>query len=185
MTEVVDGRLSASRVLDASRLPIEDLTLPQRVARFWTQQEAEEDRQAEAKRYQRQAELEAHLMQVEARQRLERYMTGHTSEQLAEWKRQQTQERDAKIEQLERELARLKGLPDPDLPVMRSAPHAAETQTEALLARSREISADPFMRAQVAAFDARQESIRRAGRQDEIRKLEQLTRHCDTEFTTY
>jgi hypothetical protein len=185
MTEVVDGRVTASRVLDASRLPIEDLPLPQRVARFWTQQEAEEDRQAEAKRYQRQAELEAHLMQVEARQRLERYMTGHTSEQLAEWKRQQTQERDARIEQLERELHRLRGLPDPDLPVMRSAPHAAETQTDALLARGREISADPFMRAQVAAFDVRQETIRRAERQAEIRHVEQLVRVTPDAFDVY
>jgi hypothetical protein len=186
VTEVVDGRLSASRVLDASRLPIEDLTLPQRVARFWTQQEAEEDRQAEARRYQRQAELEAHLMQTEARQRLERYMTGHTSEQLAEWKRQQTQERDARIEQLERELARLRGLPDPDLPQLGRA-QSQPTETEALIARSREVSSNPLVLRMVREFDERQELRRSRERQAEIRRLEQavsgqaeITRAYDT-----
>jgi hypothetical protein len=204
MTDVTIARLAdaeaAGRVMDPLndlRAPIESLSAPQRVKMFLERQEQQEEQERAAAAYQREAEAEAFTMQTIARQRIEKYVQGHTSEELAEWKRERQQLRDAKIAELEEQLRRLKGLPDPDLPRMqRSANPWREEPVESLLARSKAVGEDPFMRRMVERFDLEQEAARSRRAQAEISRADAdaraeavyggtITRQCDTEFTTY
>jgi hypothetical protein len=180
--------------LNDSRAPIQSLSVPQRLKMFYEQQEAAEEREAEAARYQREAEAEAFTMQTVARQRAELYLTGHTTEELTAWRNEQRATRDAKIAELERELGRLKGLPDPDLPRMarsaslwsKQAPAAPSDPVEALLHRANNVPGAEFMRRQVEQHDARQEAARQVSRQAEIEWLEmQVKREAEADRRGY
>jgi hypothetical protein len=159
--------------LHASQAPIESLTVAQRLNRFYTAQEQAEEREAEAARYQREAAIEAFSQAREQRQRIERYMRGYTTEEMTAWRTEQQQIREAKIAELERELGRLKGLPDPDLPVQRSANPWREEPVESLLERAKAAGDDPYMKRAVERFDLEREAERSRRADAEISRLEQ------------
>jgi hypothetical protein len=187
---LAEAEQTGRNLLDAMRLPIESLSVPERLNRYYSAQEAAEEREREAARYQKEAEREAWAMNEEARRRIQRFVQGHTDEELAAWRNEQRQTREAKIAELECELGRLKGLPDPDLPVQRSAarPDSAEAQ---LALDARHAPGREFMRRMVADDDQRRELARSRKAQAELARLEQaanggaVTRRCDTEFQTY
>jgi hypothetical protein len=183
--------------LNDLRAPIESVSTPERMRRFFCAQEQAEEREAEAARYQREAEAEAFTMQTIARQRVEKYLMGHTSEELASWKREQLEVREAKIAEHEDALRKLRGLPDPDLPrVQRSANPWREEPIDSLLYRAKNVPGAEFMARQVERFDLEREAARSRRAQAAIARADAdaraeavyggtITRQCDTEFTTY
>jgi hypothetical protein len=154
--------------------PIESLSVPQRVKAYLERQEAAEEREAEAARYQRQAEAEAFAMHQEQRRRIERYVQGHTTEELTAWRTEQRQIREAKINELEEQLRRLKGLPDPDLPVQRSASAWVQEPIESLLHRANNIPGAEVVARMVERFDLEREAARSRQADAEISRLEQV-----------
>jgi hypothetical protein len=148
--------------------------------------ERAEQAEADRERLERIDAAEYGRMLREQVERAEIARQGYTSRELAEHNQRQAAEKREKIDQLERELRRLKGERDPDKPVARSA--SWQSETDGLLARARELDGNPFMRDQVARFDqrraARESAIRRSRAdelEDAIRRGDQATiaRVCD------
>ena len=98
---------------------IASLSVPERARQAMLREEAAEDRQAEAARYERIARAEAIQMQMAQRQRIERYQQGYTSEEMAAWEAEREELRRGRIAELEAELKRL--APDHPYFVRRSA----------------------------------------------------------------
>jgi hypothetical protein len=188
---LAEAENAARNLMNSMRAPIESLSVPERLNRYYTAQEEAENREAEAARYQREAEREAWAMQQEARQRIQRYVRGYTDEELAQQESERQQFKQARITELEEQLRRLRGEPDPDKKVTRSATAFTTEPVESLLARAKAAGDNPFMRRQVEMFDLQREAARSRQAQAEISRLEQavnggtVTRRCDTGFTTY
>jgi hypothetical protein len=176
--------------MDSMRAPIQSVPVTERLRRYYCAQEDAENREAEAAAYAKAAEREAWAMQQEQRRRIQRFVRGYTDEELAQQESERQQLKQARITELEEQLRRLRGEPDPDKKVTRSATPFTTEPVESLLARAKAAGDNPFMRRQVEMFDLEREAARSRQAQAEISRLEAaaggtVTRRCDTGFTTY
>jgi hypothetical protein len=151
----------------AAQAEIASLGPLQRVQAIMLKQEAEENRQAEAARYERIARAEAVQMATYQRQRIERYQQGHTSEELAAENARREEIREAKIEEHLRELRRLDPARFGDGVRRARGPVQDTGRPPAMLARDRE-----FMLDQVRRYSERRENTERLRRQQAIARLE-------------
>jgi hypothetical protein len=152
--------------------------------------DAQEQAEAEAKRQEAIEAVEYRAMVQEMVERSEIARMGHSTRELLEFNAQREAERKERVAALEAELRKLKGEPDPDK-VTRSATPFTQEPIESLLHRATHIPGHEFMRRQAEMFDLEREAARSRQAQAEISRLERavnggtVTRHCDTEFTTY
>jgi hypothetical protein len=117
------------------------------------------------------ARAEDTAMAIAARQRLEIYTRGYTSEELAQSLAHEAASRQDKIDELNAELDKVD-------PARRKARAAEErrigrmAETDRLLRQARESSQDPLMRRMVAEFDQRQAARQSAIRRSQADQLE-------------
>jgi len=117
--------------------------------------EAAEIRKDELARQARREQVQNDLARLEMVERAEVATQGYTSRELARQRAEDAALKQEKITLLEEQLERL----DPQRAAVKRAQtrRAAQDMEDArVLARAREISCDPFMRAEVARFDQRQ-----------------------------
>lgn len=158
---------------------IRSMTPVVRAREMMERSEAEEARQAEVQRYNREMQAEAVARNTLARQRAEIYTRGYTSEQLNAWNTEREQVRQAKIDEHLAELRRLDPARFGDAGVRRYGfEHAADAEAAAaVLRRARQMEAEcgGFMRRMVAEYDERRFGPERAAALAEMARLERLT----------
>jgi hypothetical protein len=126
----------------------------------------EEQRRADAA-----ARCEHDLMAREAAERTQIARQGYSDRELAEWRQAEETRKRERVAELTDELRRLRGGPSPDVPVSRSA-RSWDSWSAQVLARSKALDRDEFMRQQIAGYNERRDAVRRADRQAEISRLE-------------
>jgi hypothetical protein len=154
--------------------------------------ERAEQAEADQKRLEAIERAEYGAMAREAAERAEIARQGYSNRELAEHYQRQAAEKAERIDQLERELRRLRGQRDPDKPVARSA---RQSEMDATLKRARQMDNDAFMRRMVEELHERQAARASAIRRSQIGELERaiasgdqatIRRVCeDTGFTVY
>jgi hypothetical protein len=171
MTEVVDGRLRGTvDPLASLRMDITAVDPLTRARVAMEAAELAEARQAEARREERQAEAETRLHEMLARQRVEKFRQGYTSEELEADRLEREQVRRAKLDDLWQQIERL----DPAFAAVKRAEAqqvARAADADAVLARARSITSDPYMRGQLIRYHER-----RAG---------MVSRECAADFRVY
>jgi hypothetical protein len=132
--------------------------------------ERAEQAEADQKRLEAAERAEFGLLVREAAERAEISRQGYSNRELAEYNQRQAAEKRERIDQLERELRRLRGQPDPDKPVARSA--SRQSETDRLLARARQMDSDGVMRRMVEELHQRQAARASAIRRSQADELE-------------
>jgi hypothetical protein len=132
--------------------------------------ERAEQAEADGKRQEAIERAEQRAMAMAAAERAEIARQGYSNRELAEYTQRREADKAERINVLRAEINRLEGRsPDAPLTTQRSAGLFPE---ENLVARARQMSADPVMLRAVADYDTRRETARREARRAETARLE-------------